>query len=119
MVIIHMDEKISFDIIPYNQCSEQACVRLLERDAFDAELKRLNNIISDPYKLKQANESYYKSCSQYYSDILEPCMSRYYLALKHRGWMPSFISLKRKLKATNYMCCESHRDKLFYYLSHQ
>lgn len=119
LVLLHMDEKISFDIIPFNQCSDQADVRLLDSNAFDAELKRLNDIIIDSYKLKQSIENYYKSCSKYYSDILEPCMSRYYLALKHRGWMPSFISTKRKLKAANYMCCESHRDKLFYYLIHQ
>ena len=117
MVIINFDINISFEIIPYNQCSEQARVRLLETTSFNEELDRINVIINDPSKLKNAVNSFYASCSKRYSDVIEPINNRFYLACKAHGWLPSLISNKRKLMVYNYIRCESHRDILIYYLS--
>jgi poly-gamma-glutamate synthesis protein (capsule biosynthesis protein) len=119
LVSLHLDEKISFDIIPYNQCSNLPQVHLLEMNSFDSDLKKLNMIISDPMELNQAIAHYYESCASYYSEIFEPCNNRYYLACKRRGWLPSLINDNRKLRAENYICCEAHRDKLIYYLNHK
>lgn len=117
MVLFHTGAVKSFEIIPYNQCSEQARVRLLNKSAFVEELERLNAVIGDPLKLKDAVEHYYASCTSYHSEIFEPSNNRYYLACRQRGWLPSFISLNRRLRATNSICCESQLDILKYYFS--
>jgi poly-gamma-glutamate synthesis protein (capsule biosynthesis protein) len=117
MVLFHIGAAKSFEIIPYNQCSEQARIRLLNRSAFDEDLEKINAIISDHLKLKNAVDRYYASCTSYLSEIFEPSNNRYYLACRQRGWLPSFISISRKLRATNSICCESHLDKLKYYLN--
>ena len=119
MVIFKMDDTISFEIIPYRQCYDLANVRLLDKASFNKELNKLHAIINDPNQLKESVEQYYESCSLDYSDILEPCYNKYYLACKSRGWLPSLISKARKVRSANYICCESHRDKLIYYLSHK
>ena len=115
MVLLNLDEIITYEIIPYDQCSDQACIRLLEKDSFDKILCELNDIINDPILIKKTVDSYYASCASFYSDIIEPSNNRYYLACKHRGWLPSLTTNKRKLRAANYICCEAHRDKLMYF----
>ena len=117
MVLLNFDKMISFDIIPYEQCTDQVRVQPLERTSFNEELKRLNAIITSPKDLKKAIDDYYTSCALQYCDLLEPFNNKYYLACKARHWLPSFLSEKRKLLASNYICCESHRDILIYYLS--
>lgn len=119
MVIFKMDNTISFEIIPYRQCYDQANVRLLDKASFNKELNKLYAIINDPNQLKESVEKYYESCSLHNSDIFEPCYNKYYLACKSRGWLPSLISKARKVRSANYICCESHRDKLIYYLNHK
>lgn len=118
MVLLHLDDIISYDIIPYNQCSNQVRIQLLEKTSFDDELKRLNVIISNPSELNNIITQYYESCAPNYSEIFEPSNNRYFLAFKRHGWLPSLITNKRKLRAANYICCEAHRDKLIYYLKH-
>lgn len=117
MVMLTFGYKIEFEIIPYKQCAENPCVELLDKDAYTERIKVLNGIISNPEKLKQETEKYYKACAEGYSKIFEPCNNRFYLGAKARGWLPSFISKKRKLSAANYILCEAHRDKLNYWLN--
>lgn len=111
-------EGIDFEIVPYNQCGEQLRVRLLPKDTFDEKLKELNTIIADQKKLYEATDGYYESCAEQCSNIFEPIRNRIYLAFKHRRWLPSMISEKRKLHAENYICCEAHRDKVIWFLKH-
>lgn len=116
MVILEFDHKISFEIVPYIQCGEGVKVHLLKKTAFDERLNELNEIISDSTKIKIETVKYYSSCADSYSNIFEPSNNKVYLALKSRGWLPSFISPKRKLRANNFIMCESHRDKLLFFL---
>ena len=62
IVLLRMNAGISFDIIPYNQCSELAYIKVLEKNSFNEELKKLNTIICDSTKLKTATERYFESC---------------------------------------------------------
>ena len=111
------NEQPLFTIHPYRQGDEKAGVELLPSDAFDVRLKELNNIIADSKALDEILNEYYAKSADGISNIFEPLRNRYYLAAKRRGWIPSFIGRQRKLSATNYVCCESHRDKLIYWLS--
>ncbi len=110
-------KKVDYALYPYIQCGSDVSVKMLERNAFDAKLSELNDIIIDDEKLLKATEDFYSKTCQAWGKIIEPVSNRYYLAAVKRGLAPSFVSKKRKLCAENFICCESHRDKLIYYLN--
>lgn len=118
MIILNMDQEISFEMIPIHQCEKQAIVRLGDYDSFKNRIDKFNSIINLPEKLNREVNSYYESCiNLFYTDIFEPISNRYYFACKHRGWLPSLMSSKRKLMAFNHIWCEAHRDKLLFLLN--
>ena len=106
----------SFIIHPYKQCADKGCVELLAEDAFADRIKDLNELINAPDSLKLKLDEYYSSCKDQYRRVFEPIRSRFVLGAIHRGWIPSLISKRRLLSMYNYMFCESHRDKLLYWL---
>ena len=117
MVILTFDvNKVGYDIYPFHQCMENPSVDLLEKGAFDKRLAELNAIIRDEKRLAAETARYYTSAEEKMSEVFEPCNGRFYLAGRRRGWLPTLISKKRKLLAANFICCESHRDKMIYYL---
>ena len=117
MVRIFLDSSNStFSLYPYKQCSSKPSVELLEKNSFENDLKKLNATISDANKLKATVEEYYKSCDSHCGDIFEPFYNRFFLAAKYHKFIPSFINRKRKISAANYVCCESHREKLMHFL---
>lgn len=117
MVMLTLKEdKVGYDIIPYKQCLDNPSVEILEKGAYDIPIVELNKILRDKKRLAVETEKYYASAEDKMSEVFEPCNGRYYLAAKRRGWLPSLISKKRKLLAENLICCESHRDKMIYYL---
>ena len=85
----------------------------------DVKIVELNKILRDDQRLAEKTRKYYASAEDKMSEVFEPCAGKYYLAGKRRGWLPSLISKKRKLLAENLICCESHRDKMIYYLEHK
>lgn len=105
-----------FTLHPYIQCSEKPCVSFLPQDAFHVDLIQLNAILSDQEVLKTVVDNYYASCKEQYSNIFEPIYYRYFLSAKRRKWLPSLISKQRKIAAADYILCDSHRDKLMYWL---
>ena len=111
------EEDISYEIFPYKQCADKPSVEMLEKGAFDVQLVELNRILRDEKRLAQETAKYYAVAEDKMSEVFEPCNGRYYLAGKRRGWFPSLISQKRKILAENLICCESHRDKMIYYLN--
>lgn len=119
MVMLSFDDsRVSYEIYPYHQCMEKPSLELLAKNAFDERLAELNVIIQDERLLAVETEKYYALAEDKMSEVFEPCNGRYYMAGKRRGWLPSLISKKRKLLAENFIVCESHRDKMIYYLEH-
>ena len=117
MVIISFEKVINTKFVPYDQCSETPAVKvILDKTEFERNIKELNDFISNKNKLTDADNKYYQSCQNQYSYIFEPIRHRVFYALKSRGWLPSFITTKRKLVAADFVGCESHRDKLLFYL---
>lgn len=117
MVVIDFnDTSTSFKLIPYNQCSQEATIRFLPEGAYNERIESLNMIISNSDSLEKATADYYDSCADQYRRMLEPIRNKIILGAIHRGWLPSLISKKRKLSAVDYICCESHRDKLIHWL---
>ena len=116
MVQLSFSDMIEYKVIPYIQCKDKPKVEFLADNNFDTKLNELNSIIKDQKMLRNLVDNYYASCADDYSNIFEPSNNRYYLGAKARGWLPSFISKQRKLKALNFILCEAHRDKLIYWL---
>lgn len=108
---------VGYELYPYLQCKGAPSVSLLEQNAFDGKLAELNSIIQDDKRLVEETGKYYASAQEKMEEVFEPLSGRYYLAGKRRGWLPSLISKKRKFLAENLICCESHRDKMLYYLN--
>ena len=120
MVMLNFDDnKVGYEIIPFKQCLEKPSVELLDKGAYDIPIIELNKVLRDEKRLAEETEKYYASAKDKMSEVFEPLNGRYYLAAKRRGWLPSFISKKRKLLAENFITCESHRDKMIYYLEHK
>lgn len=105
-----------FSIYPYRQCGDKPRVELLNRDAFSDALSEINTTISDSQKLSKAVDAYYDSVGKQYESVFEPIYNKYFLAARYRNLLPSLISKKRKLAASNYVRCEAHRDILLHFL---
>lgn len=106
-----------FTIHPYSQCAESAKVVFLPLDAFNTRIDKINNILLDPEKLDKETHDYFVKGFDKYSSVFEPLRNKCYTALKQKGWLPSLVSKKRKLEATDFVCCEAHRDRLICYLN--
>ena len=119
LMLTFEEEKVGYEIFPYQQCLEKPSVEFLEKCAYDIKIVELNNILQDDKRLTEETRKYYASAKDKMSEVFEPCDGKFYLAGKRRGWLPSLISKKRKLLAENLICCESHRDKMIYYLEHK
>lgn len=115
MVELYLDDKIEFNIHPYKQYGEKATVELLQKNAFDRKISELNAIISNPILVKEACDRYYSESNVSY--FLEPIRNRWILAAQKRGLFPTFINKRWIPILSNAVICESHRDKLIYYLN--
>lgn len=112
-------ESVAYDCIPYIQCKENASVQLLsssQKKIFDEQIEKINSIICDDSALVNDVNDYYRSSSRHFDSLFEPFDGRWLRFLKNKGLLPSFVSRKKIVKAKDFICCESHRDKLFYYL---
>ena len=117
MVELNIDgDTITFDIIPYNQCSNSPSVKILSPGAFSNELSILNEIIADDVELKLATNRYYETCAWYERSILEPYRGRVLNKLFSMNLLPKFVSGVKRYAMLNHIECESHREKLVFAL---
>ena len=119
MVELCLEDRISFNIIPYEQCSAYATVIPMSANRkilFDIHIKELNDIINDSKRLKVRHEEWMKNNSSNYHLALTPYNNRIMKALYVRALLPDFLPQKKILKLINYIECESHRDRLLNFL---
>ena len=119
LIEINIKDKAIHEIrpIPYLQCADEdiqvkAKVSKEELNAFDKQITFLNSIISNPTKLESEFLKYAFSKRENYIVDYVPYSNRYLRALYKRGFLPSFFSQERQLKALNDIRCEAHRDLL-------
>lgn len=110
-------ESVSYNMYPYIQCAEDAKIAMAPRDCFDKTIEELNDIINNEDKLRRALDAYYGKSFRDLNSIFEPCRNKFILGAQRRGWFPSFLSPKHKLRINNYIMCESHRDKLAWFFN--
>lgn len=108
---------IHYELYPYRQCGDYPSIELLPPSDMKENLDKLNQIISNHDLLDEEIDHYYQSCNTYFSDIFEPFFNKHYLIAKHLGYLPSLVGDKRKLSAIDHILCESHRDKLLWWLT--
>lgn len=102
---------------PYDQCNDTPSIKLLEENAFDLEIKKLNDIISDDQILKKRTDEYYEGCSNSVSFIFAPFGGRILNGLRYKGILPTMLSKSKLLLLKDYINCESHRDKVSHWLN--
>lgn len=111
MVTIDFSKKgIKYQIHPYEQCSQEPMVKLLDESIFDTDLNRLNDIIYNEKMLKNKTAEYFDESAKSISNILAPFGGRIINAMRRRGILSSKISKSKRLALDNYINCESHRD---------
>lgn len=115
LVKINFDKKISFSLIPYDQCSNQPSVRLLnsqENEYFINKIDQLNDIISSNQRLQAEYTKYLDKTRYTYKAVLSPYSNRILQSLYIRNLIPGFISKKKLYSIKNKIECESHRERL-------
>lgn len=110
---------VSYTYHPYKQCAEEPMITLLDQSSFDETLNSLNRTISDKEKLQEATNKYYHTEMIGVECFLNPYQKRFVRALVKIGVLPSLFKKQWLLKMQNYIECESHRDKVEYYLNNK
>lgn len=116
---IDFGKNTTCNIHPYLQCGAHPSVQLLPQESFDGELQNLNKIIADSKQLRDYMSSYYKQSEKAISSFIEPFHNRWIKAAQRRRLLPSFIFKSWIPFLYDVIFCESHRDKLEYYLQNQ
>ena len=111
--------KISFTLYPYIQCAKEPKVELMRGDAlssFEKKISELNTIIKNPLLLKERNERWMSETYLPLQTILLPYPHHYLISAANRGWIPKCLNKTRVTRLLNKVDCESHRDRLVFYL---
>ena len=109
------DKPIHFELEFFNHNNEKAGVYLMnaeeKKQKLDKVLK-INEIISDDKKLKEAFETYIITWKPIMNAWIQPYQGKYLPSLYKKGLLPSIISENKKLLFSNLIRCEAHRDIL-------
>lgn len=111
---------IGYKIFPFEQCNAKPSVNFLKgekRSDFDKSIKRINEVINDKDRLKTEICDYYKTCSKYELDMLEPYSGKVLNKLYSCNLLPRFIKGEKVRAIFNHIICESHRDRLLFALN--
>ena len=116
ILLLDFSDRISFELLPYEQCKVDPTIKMLDLHFFEETLRNLNEIIADDKKTAIHFEKYCKSFETSCRFVLEPTNNKYIRALQYKGILPSVISKKWLLRIQNHIVCESHFDKFKYFL---
>lgn len=112
IVNLCLDENISFNLIPYIQCSDAPSVNNMDKDQilqFESNIQRLNNIISTPGLIEHNYAEYCRSISQSTLSVFMPYTNRYFRWAAKKGVLPSCLSSRRVINLYDYINCDAHR----------
>lgn len=114
------NENVDLNIHPYTQCSKEANINMLSPNAFEHNLSKFNNIIKDIKLLTEETRRYFYSNLHDSNLMLEPISNRYIRALQSRHLLPAYnFGKKHILRFYNFLLCESHKDKISYFLEYK
>ena len=111
MVLLTINEDISFELIPYEQCKENPQVHIIgNKTKFDEEIAYLNDILADDSKLEEYLHCFYES-----HPILEitiPTLFNHWNRL--RPFIQKHLHPEWYYHLRDYILCESHRVRMEY-----
>lgn len=118
MVRLALDKKeCQFDLIAYIQGNDSAGVCMLSnKSLFFKSITDLNAIIADDKQLKEKHQDWMAQTSKGYVMALEPYSSRISLGLYARGFLPSFMTKRKKYRLLNILECEAHLERTIHAL---
>ena len=116
MISIDFGEETCFDVIPYTQCKDDCSIKFVDKKVFLNRLEELNQKFKETSIYSEEIRKHYNMACRLIHDNLEPIKNRWLNALQKRGLFPSFLTRKKSKRLFNLVYCESHRDKLYYYL---
>lgn len=119
MIRLIFKEKVELELIPYDQCSGNISIQLLQFDdlkRFNQNLKDLNHVISNKEALQKVNEEFLEQSLNMYDWIFQPYKNKYLKALANRGFFPKLLSLNRIDRVMSLINCQSHYYRFNYYL---
>lgn len=111
--LLFEDKKLSFNLYPYEQCSDKMGVFLLKDNELDSFSKRINELsetISNDEALDLKLEEFVNKADKNPLVIFEPYSSRILSAMRRRNLLPSFLSHNKLKQIRAKLLCESHRD---------
>lgn len=117
MVMLIIDDNLSFEIIPYKQSDDNPGICILgfeDKQVFEQKVLMLNRIIADTELLRQKQEIMMEKCKINYQLLLQPYRSRFGKKLYAYGLAPSFVNTRKRLSLLNYFKCESHFERFLY-----
>lgn len=115
MVKLLLSERVSFELIPYEQCYNKVGVYLLDKNekaVFFEDINKLNAIISNDAQLKSAFVVMAEQKRNFIFRGFRPYTSRIASALYNKGLLPSFLSKERLMIITAILECEAHNEVL-------
>lgn len=104
---------VGFKAVPYNQCDEEAIVRLMngrENEQFVETIDGLNSVILDNDRLEQSMSSFIANKHRSVLGVFTPYMNEYVRAIASRHWLPYCLPKGKVLSMINYISCEAQRD---------
>ena len=107
------DDGFSYQIYPYEQCSDTISVKLLkgsELDTFNKRVRELSKVIQDDENLDSMLDKFVSRPDKNPLVTFEPFTNRVYAALRRRRLIPSLLTKKKKKLIKAKIMCESHRD---------
>lgn len=119
IVLLTLNEQVGLQIYPYNQCSSEFKIELLNGKSkidFEKKLKTINSIIKNREGLIQKNREFMNNSLQTYDWIFQPYENKYLKALAAKGVIPKFISQNKLDEVMSIINCSSHFDRFNFYL---
>lgn len=107
--------RIDFQLTPYEQCNEEAVVKVLPYDIIKEKIVELNGIIVDDLKLESAFEKLVLTTKPLAPFL--PFGNKVLRSLYYRDLLPNMFSKKIKAMIENSVSCETHREVLLHYLN--
>lgn len=114
--LIFTKERIKYKWYPYEQSASKPGVTLLHENAFNDKIYTFNSIISNPENLLEAQNDYYKKQEYSILSAFQPFRSRFSFAARRFKLIPTIMSKRWKTALYNIILCESHRDKVEFFL---
>lgn len=115
IVVLVLNKKVDFEIVPYKQCSEEPGLMALDEtevDVFQRRLNELNTVINNPESLEVEFQKQCKEVFHMYDSFIEPYFGRGIGYLRKMGLFPHLMTKRKRLYLLNLIRCESHREVL-------